>query len=58
MYNLQSELKLEILSHLPFNESKHLYNEFKLQIPIKIIKNCYKYVLSELLSDNKIGAWM
>ena len=52
MYNLLTELKLEILSYLPFNESKHLYNEFKCKIPINIVKNWYKYVLSELLSDN------
>lgn len=43
MYNLPTELKLEILSHLPFNESKDLYSEFKCEIPTKIIKHWYKY---------------
>jgi hypothetical protein len=52
MYNLPKELQLIILSNIQFDKSKNLYNEFKCTIPIPVIKNWFKYVLSELLSDN------
>jgi hypothetical protein len=38
---LPTEIKLMIIEYIPFNQSKELYNEFKLQIPIKIIKRWY-----------------
>ena len=53
MYNLPIELKL------PFNESKHLYSEFKCKIPIKIIKNWYQnHVFLQLNSKIKINLSM
>jgi hypothetical protein len=52
MYNLPKELKLIILSNIQFDKSKILYNEFKCTIPIPVIKHWFKYVLSELISDN------
>lgn len=50
MYNLPKELQLTILSNIQFDKFK--YNEFKCPIPIPVIKNWFKYVLSEILSDN------
>ena len=50
--SLPTELKLTILSNIPFDKSKNLYCLFKCTIPTLVIKNWFKYVLSELLSDN------